>query len=103
MTGDTFKRLRVGDMIEMDEMTYRVLDKDRMGRAKLQKMVCSFYDSHGYDDYDTFAEAERAKQQAIDDADTEAEIERLEREEIDWRLDHHSKPFWMHYKDIEED
>lgn len=103
MTGEQFKRLRAGDMIEMDEKTYRVIEKDGMGRVKLHKMVCSFYDSHGYDDYDTFAEAEEAKQQAIDDADTEAEIERLKREEIDWRLDRDAESFWMHYKDIEED
>lgn len=103
MTGESFKCLRPGNMIEMDEKTYRVIEKDGMGRVKLHKMVCSFYDSHGYDDYDTFAEAEEAKQQAIDDADTEAEINRLEREEIDWRLDRDAEPFWMHYKDIEED
>lgn len=103
MTGDKFKRLRYGDMIEVDEKTYRVLDKDRMGRVKLQKMVCSFYDIDGYDDYDTFDEAERAKQQAINDAYTCAQAERLQMTDIDWHLDHLSKPFWMHYKDILED
>lgn len=101
MTGEEFKRLRVGNEVEVDEKTYRVMDKDRMGRVKLQKMVCSFYDLDGYEDYDTFDEAEDAKRQAIEEAVTCAAAERLKMTEIDWRLDRHSEPFWMHYKDIE--
>ena len=132
MTGTAFKNLCQDDEIVIDGKTYRVEDTDlRMGRVQLQKMKY-YIDVWNYRDeyYDSYEEAQEAASNIVDDLkenlkelteclsdldaddedydDTQEEIDKTEEliddlEFCDFDTEEFGKPFWMHYKDIEED
>jgi len=129
MIGEDFKNLQQGNTIVMDGKTYRVEEKDRMGRLKLQQIEY-YIDEYQYEGYDTEEAANEEVSSLLDnlkqdlknlngrlselDADdakfneiqgeidkAEELIDDLEFCDIDKRKC--GNPFWMHYKDIEED
>lgn len=127
MTREEFDSLKIGDEIELEEETVRVLDIDRMGRVQLVQVTYSI-DVFEYQDeqYDTYEEAnevctqkkefaedelEDLKKQLVECVDEDAkdeiqeEIDKLEEtiddlEYADIEEDTLGEPFWMHYKDI---
>ena len=94
MSGAEFVRHEVGDQIEMEGETYQILDfVDRMGQVKLARVT--FCDLYG-EEYDCIEEYMRDNGEEDEDGNT---IEKFEED----LTEHLGVPFWMHYKDIEED
>ena len=87
--------------VEMEGKVYEVTDTDRMGRMKLERITYRLNDGRFDFDYDTYDDASEALSDRVDNADDDDEdVEELVRNGIDEVKT--GKPFWMHYKDIEE-
>lgn len=69
MTGEKFKRLKVGDEVwtleDENDYTYQVRAKDRMGRVKMQRIVYEINNIGFFgEEYDTEEEAYDALERA---------------------------------------
>lgn len=117
MTREEFDSLKIGDEIELEEETVRVLDIDRMGRVQLCKMqyhIDLFEYSDKYFDYeeDAYEYLDHQMQMVKDDIENYVDSDEEEKtfDELEEELDElkyadieaeeTGEPYWMHYKDI---
>lgn len=117
MIREEFDSLKIGDEIELEEETVKVLDIDRMGRVQLCKVQ---YHIDVWEYSDTYFDSEEEANEYvselieqvqenienyIDSDEAEKTLDELEEEldelkYADIEAEETGEPYWMHYKDI---